>query len=205
MANEALTADRLQPRRWRVLAALGRVESPATVDEIADQLHQRRAPSDPLAGLESWDRVHERLHEVDLPALQMAGLIEYDGERGVVTVPRTAETATGVPDGAAERVPDGGAGSATASDHTSGPGPGRVTGPSTVTGPGGEASGDADGSPAHGDRWRYRYLLAAALAAVLVSGTAMLAPAEPVATTAAAGAVAVLFAALSVVHLLSQG
>lgn len=186
MQKEGPAVDRLQPRRWRVLAALQRIESPATIDEVTDELYENRAPGDPLAGLESWDRTNQRLHDVDLPALDVVGLVEYDEKRGVVTVPRAADpNATGATRPSAA-VPD------------AGDSPGSATGSQAATRGGTE-------STSGWNQWRYRYLAATVVSALLLLGTAVLVPAESTVSTAAAVTVAGLFAILSLTHVRRSG
>lgn len=188
MQKEGPAVDRLQPRRWRVLAALQRIESPATIDEVTDELHESRAPGDPLAGLESWDRTNQRLHDVDLPALDVVGLVEYDETRGVVTVPRAAD-----PDA------NGSTHAADGPDVSDSPEPTTVTG-SRDESLDGAGSRGATGSRSDRNRWRYRYLVATVGSALLLLGTAMLVPAESTVSTAAAATVAGVFAILSITH-----
>ncbi|SFS53486.1 hypothetical protein [Halostagnicola kamekurae] len=62
-------------------AILEEMETPATVDEITDQLIQ---PANPP--IETWADVHERLYEERLPDLEASGEIAFDRDRGTVTV-----------------------------------------------------------------------------------------------------------------------
>lgn len=198
-------ADRRQPRRWRVLDAVTSVATPATVDEITDQLHARRAPSDPLAGLESWDRTHQRLHEVDLPALSAAGLLEFDRERGIVTVPpEAAESGFGPANVEAthERRGDDGAGTV-----------GTATSSATV------AAGDEDAPAARSDAvaadesaaavgtalpWHHLYLGATVVSATLIVGSMEAVPTGVGYPSTLAAAIAVaLFGGLAIGHQVS--
>lgn len=79
---EGATAD----RRSRVVRLLQTMETPVTVDRLVDELDAER-PSRPASPGEprSWEDLHERLHVEDLPALDRAGLLTFDPERGLVT------------------------------------------------------------------------------------------------------------------------
>lgn len=80
---------RMEPHRWRVVRALAAIDTPATIDQVVDELEDEAA-TDALAAIDTWDRTHEQLHDVDLPALDEAGLVDFDGGRGLVTVPPEA-------------------------------------------------------------------------------------------------------------------
>lgn len=200
--------DGPQPQRWRVLDAVASLEEPATIDEIVDELRDRRVESDPLGDLESWDRTHERLHDVDLPALDAAGLLTFDDDRGVVTVPpavtggpfATAATteAPGVTDEPTASRDRTSRNDATATDRT-------VEGPDA---PAAERVPDA-GSSANGQSgrdvaWPRRYLAATLFGAgLLLASTSTLVPGGELATTVAGGFVVALFAVLATVHEIS--
>lgn len=202
-------SDRRQPRRWRILDAVTSVRTPATVDEITDQLHDRRAPSDPLAGLESWDRTHQRLHEVDLPALSAAGLLEFDRDRGIVTVPpEAAESGFGPANveatlqrraDDADRADDEPATESGAEEGESGLGKESTSGGRT-TSEATPATTAADGLP-----WHHLYLGATVVSALLLVGsTGWIAPGVDYATTVAAAAAVALFGLLAIGHELAS-
>ncbi|WP_255168977.1 DUF7344 domain-containing protein [Natrononativus amylolyticus] len=72
-------------RQRSIVAALERLDVPATVDQLVDVLV---APSSEPAGrLERWGDVHEELHVVDLPVLDAIGIVDYDSESGLVALP----------------------------------------------------------------------------------------------------------------------
>lgn len=65
-----------------LLALIDEMNTPVTVDEIADQLTEPARPS-----IETWAGVHERLHQNRLPTLDAAGDIEFDDTQGLVDRP----------------------------------------------------------------------------------------------------------------------
>lgn len=204
------TTDRRKPRRWRVLDAVTSVRTPATVDEVTDEVHDRRAPSDPVAGLESWDRTHQRLHEVDLPALSAAGLIEFDRDRGIVTVPpEAAESGFGPANVEATHLRHDGVEPADdepvtqAAKNATGES-GRGTGDKTALG----AEHSPDGSAASIDGgalpWHHLYLGATvASVLLLVASTGWIVPGVGFPMAVAAGAAVTLFGLLAIGHELS--
>lgn len=78
--RERPTVDSILESDPPLVAVLEEVDTPATVDEVADQLID---PGDRL-DIETWGDVHEHLYRVDLPELDAAGVIEFDAERGIV-------------------------------------------------------------------------------------------------------------------------
>jgi len=72
-------------RRKRIVELLDDLDTPVTVDQLVDELDsmpgQRPVGPDETA----WERRHEQLHDEDLPALDRAGLLVFDDERGLVT------------------------------------------------------------------------------------------------------------------------
>lgn len=62
-----------------LLAVLNGMQTPATVDEVTDELIDPARPS-----IETWAAVHERLHRERLPALDATGDIEFDEAQGLV-------------------------------------------------------------------------------------------------------------------------
>lgn len=62
-----------------LVATLDEMETPATVDEVADKLIYPARPP-----VETWASVHERLHQHRLPELDETGHIEFDEEQGLV-------------------------------------------------------------------------------------------------------------------------
>lgn len=64
-------------RRQRIVLHVRETESPLTVDELVDEL------DDPGPG--SWEEIHRELTEYDLPALDQAGVIQFDADSGLVT------------------------------------------------------------------------------------------------------------------------
>lgn len=67
-----------------LLAALEEMETPVTVDEIADELIRPARPS-----VEIWAAVHQRLHENRLPELAASDEIVFDESQGLVERPAT--------------------------------------------------------------------------------------------------------------------
>ncbi|QCW04146.1 hypothetical protein FGF80_13265 [Natrinema pallidum] len=65
---------------------LDEMRTPATVDEVTDELIE---PANPP--IETWALVHERLHRDRLPALDASGAIEFDETQGLIERP-TART-----------------------------------------------------------------------------------------------------------------
>lgn len=79
---EGETAD----RRKRIVVVLETMETPVTVDQLVDELEaSQRSPASDRGRNWSWEDVHEYLHDEDLPALDRAGLLVFDAERGLVT------------------------------------------------------------------------------------------------------------------------
>ncbi|WP_246999658.1 hypothetical protein [Halosolutus gelatinilyticus] len=62
-----------------LLVDLDEMSTPATVDEITDQLIEPAHPP-----IDTWADVHERLYRDRLPALEAAGEIEFDQTQGLV-------------------------------------------------------------------------------------------------------------------------
>lgn len=62
-----------------LLAVLDEMETPVTVDEVADELIHPARPS-----VETWASVHERLYQYRLPELDSTGHVEFDAEQGLV-------------------------------------------------------------------------------------------------------------------------
>ncbi|WP_254763816.1 hypothetical protein [Natrinema marinum] len=62
-----------------LLAVIDTLDTPVTVDEIADTLIEPARPS-----IETWATVHERLHRDRLPSLDASGAIEFDETNGLV-------------------------------------------------------------------------------------------------------------------------
>jgi hypothetical protein len=110
MSGETELSGRRSQRRTNVVFLLGRMEVPVTVDELVDELrrHAERQPGGPATD-ESWADLHERLHEEDLPALDRAGLLAFDPERGIVTEARSPENGPFAPDMETETGGDGAA------------------------------------------------------------------------------------------------
>lgn len=92
MSGKTESSDRRSQRRTNVVFLLGRMDIPVTIDELVDELqrHAERQPDSTAMG-ESWEDLHERLHRDDLPALDRAGLLTFDDERGIITHASTPE------------------------------------------------------------------------------------------------------------------
>ncbi len=75
------TSDFIPTSDLVLLSVLEELTTPVTVDEVVDHLIH---PAE--ASVETWADVHERLHQERLPALDDAGDIDFDSERGTVTV-----------------------------------------------------------------------------------------------------------------------
>ncbi|MDS0477603.1 hypothetical protein [Natrinema sp. 1APR25-10V2] len=71
-----------------LLSVIDELDTPVTVDEIADTLIEPARPS-----IETWATVHERLHRDRLPALDASGAIAFDETHGLVE--RTAHSSDG--------------------------------------------------------------------------------------------------------------
>jgi hypothetical protein len=92
-------ADR-STRRKRIVGLLDELDTPVTVDQLVDELQAVEGPDGPNTA--TWEQLHERLHDEDLPTLDRAGLLVFDDEQGLVTncgrevprVERRAETAS---------------------------------------------------------------------------------------------------------------
>lgn len=72
-----------------LLTELDEMDTPATVDEVADQLiHPAQPPVD------TWAAVHQRLYERRLPELDAESEIDFDEQQGLVerSSPQRAET-----------------------------------------------------------------------------------------------------------------
>lgn len=112
MSGPDVESSETATRRKRVVGLLDEMEASVTVDQLVDELERAtpRGPGRP-AHSASWERCHERLHEEDLPALDRAGLLRFDDERGLVTgrgdsrPPRAEGVPTGV-GGASGRADD---------------------------------------------------------------------------------------------------
>ena len=61
---------------------VGEIETPATLDRVADAVFRRRVRANALS--KSWHDIHEELYRVDLPQLNSAGRLEFDEKRGLV-------------------------------------------------------------------------------------------------------------------------
>jgi hypothetical protein len=84
-------------RRKRIVGLLDELDTPVTVDQLVDELQAVQGPGGPDTA--TWERLHERLHDEDLPALDRAGLLVFDDEQGLVTnfgreLPREMGTGT---------------------------------------------------------------------------------------------------------------
>ncbi|SEV98997.1 hypothetical protein [Natrinema salifodinae] len=74
-----------------LLAVLDDLDTPVTVDELADELIGPRRPP-----IETWAGVHERLCRHRLPALDASGALSFDESQGLI------ERSTASPDRASE-------------------------------------------------------------------------------------------------------
>ncbi|QLG60374.1 hypothetical protein [Halorarum salinum] len=86
MSESAYADGEIADRRKRIVLTLEAIETPVTVDRLADELED--AGPSPVGGIgrdQSWADLHERLHDEDLPALDGAGLIVFDVDRGLVS------------------------------------------------------------------------------------------------------------------------
>ncbi|MHC3436837.1 hypothetical protein ACYJ1Y_01780 [Natrialbaceae archaeon A-gly3] len=68
-----------------LLSVLEGMNTPVTVDEVADRLIRPARPP-----VETWADVHERLHEEVLPNLDSSGKVEFDSTEGVVALSDTS-------------------------------------------------------------------------------------------------------------------
>lgn len=169
MSELASAEGEIADRRTRVVTLLGTMETPVTVDRLVDEVEaDRRAGPGTPASPRSWEDLHESLHDEDLPALDSAGLLVYDAERGLVT--RRGE---GGARQLARRDP--------APPHTAeGGGPPNV------------------GVGADRDRWAVYYLGVAVLSMLLLGAeTAAIGPFDGLPATVVPGAVVCLFALLA--------
>ena len=75
-------------RRRRIVLHLDGMETPATIDELVDALDEDPRVEFGTPGASgSWEDLHRELYEFDLPALQDAGVITFDADRGLVAQP----------------------------------------------------------------------------------------------------------------------
>lgn len=77
-------------RRKRIVALLDELDTPVTVDQVVDELDATPAQRPVGPDETDWELLHEQLHDEDLPALDRAGLLVFDDERGIVTSPDEA-------------------------------------------------------------------------------------------------------------------
>ncbi len=82
VGHDAIEAENRMETDVDVVATLDELETPVTVDEIADRL-----VSNESCDIETWGDVHERLYHGELPALDEAGVVTFDAEQGTVDVP----------------------------------------------------------------------------------------------------------------------
>lgn len=69
-----------------LVAEIDELNTPVTVDEVADQLVGSERPP-----VETWASIHEQLHEVRLPALADTGNLVFDKSQGLVERPARTE------------------------------------------------------------------------------------------------------------------
>ena len=72
-----------------LVVELDEMSTPATVDEVADQLI---TPANPP--VDTWAAVHEQLHQDRLPALDDSGDVVFDETQGIVERPPKARANT---------------------------------------------------------------------------------------------------------------
>ena len=81
-SNGESAAEFVPEADGELVSVLDEMETPVTVDEVADELiHPARPPVD------TWAAVHQRLHEHRLPELDAKGVVEFDPEQGLVDRP----------------------------------------------------------------------------------------------------------------------
>jgi len=68
--------------RDELVELVDEIETPATLDRVADVVFRRRVRANALS--KSWYDIHGELYCVDLPHLDSAGQLEFDEERGLV-------------------------------------------------------------------------------------------------------------------------
>ncbi|SEQ54800.1 hypothetical protein [Natrinema salaciae] len=72
-----------------LLSVLDGMNTPATVDEVADELVKPARPP-----IETWATIHEQLHQDRLPALDASGAVEFDETQGLVERSATRSSVT---------------------------------------------------------------------------------------------------------------
>lgn len=85
--RNAVAAVLADPRRRRVVDALGDLRPPVAIERLAEAVADRDPAEVPDA---SVDDVATTLHHVHLPKLAAAGVVDYDPETTTVTAERTA-------------------------------------------------------------------------------------------------------------------
>ncbi len=89
MTAESTSGDRNPPRSRQILDALDEMDTPVTIDELADELVTRRDLRSEGEDIETWADVHEQLYVVDLPVLHGTGDIHFDASAGLVSLADT--------------------------------------------------------------------------------------------------------------------
>ncbi|WP_339104326.1 hypothetical protein [Haloterrigena salinisoli] len=86
LSTSGSAAEFVPDSNTELLSVLDEMETPVTVDEVADELIHPARPS-----VETWASVHERLYQYRLPELDTTGHVEFDAEQGLVDR-RTVQT-----------------------------------------------------------------------------------------------------------------
>lgn len=106
MSESTSAEGEIATRRRRIVLLLETMETPLTIDQLVDELGGQPDAS-PRAGVsasgqpQSWEDLHGFLHDEDLPALDRAGLLVFDADRGLVSCRGdgvSPQTATSAPD-----------------------------------------------------------------------------------------------------------
>ncbi|NUB91393.1 hypothetical protein HTZ84_11195 [Haloterrigena sp. SYSU A558-1] len=79
LSNADSATEFVPDSNTELLSVLDGMETPVTVDEVADELIHPARPS-----VETWAAVHEQLHQYRLPELDATGHVEFDAEQGLV-------------------------------------------------------------------------------------------------------------------------
>lgn len=80
--NDVAVTETPPELEWDIVTLLETRDEPVTIDEITDQVYGATETDD----VEAWGDVHERLSRTALPALDASGVIDFQPERGTVTL-----------------------------------------------------------------------------------------------------------------------
>lgn len=78
--------DGRSTRYSHLITVVARMETPVTIDQLADAMTRWEASHDE-GDEKTWHDVHEELYLVDLPTLDRAGLVAFDATAGTIAHP----------------------------------------------------------------------------------------------------------------------